>query len=261
MVKLSSGPVAGRLANKVAFVTGTGGGQGRAVALMFARAGALVLGCDHNEQMNMETTEIARHENLTVISTKLDCSDPDLARRWIDDGVAKFGKLDILYNNAGFAHFAPVDHMTPTQWSETLRYELDIVFYPTQAAWPHLVANGGGSVVNVASVSGMRATERLPAVAHATGKGGVIAFTKQISLEGAPHQIRVNSISPGPILTPVTKAALEADPSFRATFESWPRLGRVGHPEDIAYSALFLASDESAWITGVNLVVDGGWTA
>ncbi len=261
MTKLSNGPVADRLLGKVAFVTGTGGGQGRAVALAFARAGAMVIGCDYNEQLNAETMEIARQKNLNVISSTLDCSNPELARRWIDDGVAKFGKIDILYNNAGFAHFAPVEHMTPTEWSETLRYELDIVFYPTQAAWPHLVANRGGSIINVASVSGMRATERLPAVAHATGKGGIIAFTRQISLEGAPHQIRVNSISPGPILTPVTEAALKADPVFKATFEGWPRLGRVGQPEDIAYSALFLASDESAWITGINLVVDGGWTA
>jgi NAD(P)-dependent dehydrogenase (short-subunit alcohol dehydrogenase family) len=150
--------------------------------------------------------------------------------------------------------------MTPTQWSETLRYELDIVFYPAQAAWKHMVQAGGGSIVNVASVSGMMATEKLPAVAHAAAKGGVIAMTRQLAVDGAPHNIRVNSISPGPILTPVTRAALESDPEFRATFESYPRLGRVGEPEDVAYAALYLASDESAWITAINLVVDGGWS-
>ena len=261
MTKLSSGTVTDRLAGKVAFITGTGGGQGRAVALMFAAAGAVVLGCDHNEAQNLQTADIAERQGLRVFTTAIDCSDPILARDWINEGVKKFKKIDILYNNAGFAHFAPIETMTSTQWSETLRYELDIVFYPTQAAWKHLVESGGGSIVNVASVSGMKATERLPALAHATGKGGVISLTRQLALEGAPHNIRVNSISPGPILTPVTKTAIEADPELRATFESWPRLGRVGQPEDVAYAALFLASDESAWITASNIVVDGGWSA
>ena len=257
---LSSGAVTNRLMRKVAFVTGTARGQGRAVALLFARAGASVLGADlpGMEEQHEQTAAMARSEGLSFEPAYLDVSDGAQCQAWIDAGVAKHGRIDILYNNAGIAHFASPGEMTEYQWRDTLRGELDVVFYPTKYAWPHLVRGGGGTIINVASVSGMLATPRLPAIAHAAGKGGVIAMTRQYALEGGDHNIRCNSISPGGILTPANRDYLAADPEFAEYWERHPVLHRHGEPEDVAFAALFLASDEAVWITGANLPVDGG---
>jgi meso-butanediol dehydrogenase/(S,S)-butanediol dehydrogenase/diacetyl reductase len=259
--ELSHGPVTNRLKNKVAFVTGTASGQGREVALLFGRAGARVLGADIKGSENEETARLAQSEGLTFIPSLVDTAEEAATLAWIDAGVAQFGRIDVLYNNAGFAHFAPVEVLTQAQWTETLKYELDVIFNPSRFAWPHMKRQCGGSIINVASVSGMLATPLLPGIAHAAGKGGVLGVTRQLSLEGAPYGIRVNSISPGPIVTATTKPVLDADPTFRAAFEGWPSLARPGQPEDVAYAALFLASDEAAWITGINLPVDGGMSS
>ena len=142
-----------------------------------------------------------------------------------------------------------------------MRLELDIVFIPMRAAWLHFIKRGGGSIINIASVSGMRASEFLGAATHATGKSGVIGFTRQLALEGAPHWIRANSISPGPIVTPVTQALLETSKEFSDRFNGWLMLARTGRTSDVAFAGLFLASDGSSFITGANLTVDGGWSA
>lgn len=257
---LSTGVVDGRLTGKIAFVTGTARGQGRAVAALFARAGAIVYGADILGDENQQTAAIVEQAGGIFIGCELDVSDEACVSNWIEQGVANHGRIDVLYNNAGFAHFAPVSHMSYAQWSETLKHELDVVFLPSRSAWPHMMSQRAGSIINVASVSGMIGTPLLPAIAHAAGKGGVIGVTKQFALEGAPYGIRVNSISPGPIITPVTQQVLDADPAFRAEFNGWPSLARPGQPVDVAYAALFLASDEAAWITGVNLPVDGGYS-
>ena len=178
----------------------------------------------------------------------------------MDDAVARHGGIDVLYNNGAGVHMVPFAEMTLQQWQETLHWELDVVFIPTKAAWPHLIARGGGSIINIASASGMRGSEFLGAAAHAAGKSGVIGFTRQLALEGAPHWIRVNAISPGPIVTPATQGFYEGSAEFRHHFDGWPLLARTGRPLDVAYLGLFLASDESTFMTGVNIPVDGGWT-
>lgn len=257
----SAGPVAGRLAGKVVAISGIGGGQGRAAAVLFARAGAIVVGSDRKEEGVEATRRLAEQEGLTLqVSVVPDLTDPEAAQRWIDEAVRRNGRLDVLYNNAASVNFAPVEAMTAELWRGTLQGELDIVFMPTRAAWRHL-AKQGGSIINSASLSGMRALEHVGAVAHAASKGGVIAMTRQLALEGAPFGIRSNSISPGPIATPATQEALDADPVFRRHFSGWPLLGRGGAAEDVAYAALFLASDESAWITGINIAIDGGMSS
>jgi meso-butanediol dehydrogenase/(S,S)-butanediol dehydrogenase/diacetyl reductase len=257
----SHGPVAGRLSGKVVLVTGAGAGQGRTAALLFARAGATVVGCGRRGGPLLELAALAEAEGLKLDQSVVDAANPEAARGWVDAAAEKYGGIDGIYNNAGFLHLAPVPDMTATEWRETLRGELDVVFFPTQAAWPHLVKRGGGSIVNVSSLSGMRGVEDTGAIAHAAAKGGVIAMTRQFALEGAPHWIRCNTISPGPIMSPGTEEFLRTHEKGRRRLLGWPLLPRVGEGEDVAYAGLFLLSDESSWITGVNIPVDGGWSS
>ncbi|MBO0931972.1 SDR family NAD(P)-dependent oxidoreductase [Fibrella aquatilis] len=242
-------------------ISGTAGGQGRAAAKLFAQEGATVVGCDIKAAENDETARMIAEAGGTMNALTLDVTDLVQARQWIDYAVSRYGGIDVLYNNAALERFAPFAEMSADDWHYAQRHEQDVVFFPTQAAWSHLIARGGGSVINTGSVSGMRGSERIGSIGHAAGKGAVIAMTKQLALEGAPHNIRVNAISPGPIDTPVTAAGLAADPNFRLTYEGWPLLHRTGKPDDVAYCALWLASDESGFITGINVPVDGGWSA
>jgi NAD(P)-dependent dehydrogenase (short-subunit alcohol dehydrogenase family) len=251
----------GRLQDKIVLITGTSGGQGRAAAVLFAREGAVVVGCDLKEEDNGHTWQLVEEAGGRMDAQTLDITQPDMARHWVEEAARRYGRLDVVYNNAALELFAPFPRMRfEEDWHYTLRYELDGIFLVTQAAWPSLQVRGG-SIINTASVSGMRANEHIGSLAHAAGKGAVIALTRQLALEGAPHGIRANSISPGPIDTPVTLSAKEQDPGFGLTYEGWPLLHRVGQPEDIAYCALWLASDESAFVTGINVPVDGGWSA
>lgn len=253
----SSGPVAGRLAGKIAVVSGAGGGQGQAVAVLFAQAGATVIASDINPEGVEATRRLAAAQDLAIGIDVVDVSDERAVGDWINAAGQRHGGIDILYNNAAYTHFAAFADMTLHQWQETLRLELDVVFLPSRAAWPHMLRRGGGSIINIASISGMRSTAFLGAAGHAAGKAGVIGLTRQMALEGAPHWIRVNAISPGPIVTPVTESLL-ADPNFARGFTGMSVLARTGRPIDIAYAGLFLASDEASYVTGVNLSVDGG---
>ena len=250
-----------RLENLVVLITGTAGGQGRAAAILFAHEGAKVYGCDlpNKSEGSQETARLAQRVGDFETAT-VDVTDPAAARSWVDACAASAGRIDVLYNNAALEKFAPFAEMTPDDFRFALRHEIEVVFHPTQAAWKHL-ARQGGSIICTASASGMRGSERLGSIAHAAGKGAVIAMVRQLAIEGAPHWIRANSISPGPIDTPVTRMGLDADPDFRTTYEGWPMLRRTGKPEDIAACALWLASNESSFVTGVNIPVDGGWTA
>jgi len=262
--RTSRGPVEGRLAGKVVLVTGVGGGQGREIALLFARAGAIVAGCDINADRLSGMKELARERGITVDLALVDASDETEVRSWVDGVAARHGGIDILYNNGAGVHFAPFAEMTMEQWHETLRMELDAVFVPSQATWRHLIARGGGSIINIASISGMRGTEVLGgigAAAHAAGKSGVIGLTRQLAAEGAPHWIRVNAISPGSISTPASDAMMATSPDARRMLDGKSLLARFGYSIDVAYAGLFLASDESTFITGANFPVDGGGTA
>ncbi len=242
---------------KVVLITGTGGGQGRAAALRFAGAGALVVGCDVKEEGNRETAALVRDAGGSITTMEpIDLGNPETARRWIVDAVALHGRIDVLYNNASAARFAPIESFSVEDWQFTVRNELDLVFYATRFAWPHLQKRGG-VIINVASVAGMVGAA-VGGTAHAATKGAIIAMTRQLAVEGAPHGIRVNSISPGVIESPGT-APMLADPAFRELMLAHNLIKRVGQPNDVVGVALFLAGDDAAYITGTNIVVDGGF--
>lgn len=243
---------------RVVLITGTGGGQCRAAALRFAGAGAHVVGCDVKEQGNRETALLVRDAGGSIATMEpIDLGNPDTARRWIEDAAALHGRIDVLYNNASAARFAPVESFPIDDWQFTVRNELDIVFYATHYAWPHLKKHGG-VIINTASVAGM-AGSAVGGTAHAAAKGAIIAMTRQLAVEGAPHGIRVNSISPGVIESPGT-APMLADPAFRELMLEHNLIKRVGQPMDVAGLAAFLAGDDAAYITGANFVVDGGFS-
>jgi NAD(P)-dependent dehydrogenase (short-subunit alcohol dehydrogenase family) len=245
----------GRLAGKVAFITGTGGGQGRVAAQMFAAEGAHVVGCDLDATGAEETAAIVREGGGQMFSLgPVDLSDREAAHAWVERGIAAAGAIDILYNNASLPKPGFVADVEPEDWGFTIRNELDLIVWATQAAWPHLVGRGGGSIINVASGAGHQGSAGTPGSPHAATKGAVIALTRQFAAEGCPHRIRANSISPGMIVTPGFRAAVAA-----GWFRPVPMpLGRLGRPEDVVHLAIYLASDESSWVTGADFVVDGG---
>jgi meso-butanediol dehydrogenase / (S,S)-butanediol dehydrogenase / diacetyl reductase len=253
--------VSGRLADKVALITGTAGGQGREAALLFASEGATIVGCDVKAAAAQETVELVAAAGGQMSSrAPLDLTSSAAVTDWIDASVADHGRIDILYNNASAPKFECVEAMTDDAWHFTLRNELDLVFWACRAAWPHFRRFGGGVILNTASVQGLNAQPtRWGGVAHGSTKHGVIGMTRQLACEGGPHNIRVNAISPGFILTPATEPMLAVE----GHLDEWlghQVIKRPGLPEDVARAALFLVSDEAGFITGQNLVIDGGYT-
>lgn len=174
---------------------------------------------------------------------------------------AQFGKIDVLVNAAAFAVFAWIEDLVYGDWKKTLASELDIVFLPVQAAWPWLKASGAASVINFASANAWKALEGSPALAHCAGKGGVLAMTRQLAMEGAPHNIRANTIAPGFIRTEATGRHLDAQPGFLDLVLSKNMLKLIGEPSDIGWCATWLASDEARYVTGADIAVDAGATA
>lgn len=222
----------------------------------FCEEGAAVVGCDvidgGAEQQAAELTE----QGYRAYGRTVDLSDDQAARRWVEWGVETLGGLDVVYNNAAATNFAPFKDMTKALWKHVIHNELDSTFYVTLAAWPHLI-DRGGSIINVSSVSALVADAALGQSAHTVAKAGVIALARQLAAEGGPHNIRVNCISPGVIVTPATAAD---PPPMLSYLVGHTFLGRVGTPADIVPTAIYLASNESAYVTGANLVVGGGWS-
>lgn len=249
----------GRLDDKVALITGIGGGIGRASALLFAAEGARVAGCDLDADAAAETAELVRAAGGEMTATgDVDLGDAAAAKAWVDAAVATYDGVDVVFNNASAIRMAPIEDLSVEDWDFTIRNELDLVFYTTKAAWPHLVRTGGGSVISMGSIAAMRGVEFMAQNAHSAAKGGVMALALQLVVEGAPHGIRSNVISPGLTRTPATAPLFDDPPEeFRTVVDRIPR-GRVGEPEDIARVTLFLASDESDYVNGANIVVDGG---
>ena len=248
-----------RLEGKVVLISGTGGGQGRAAALRFAADGAIIVGCDVSGAADAETAGLVTEAGGIMTTMVCDLGDPAEAQAWVDRAVSDHGRVDVVYNNASAAKFGSIADLSIDDWRFTIRNELDLVFLTTKFAWPHL-AKRGGAIINVASTAGWQGSRGNGTIAHNATKGGVIAMTRQMALEGAPLGIRANSISPGFIITPGTRAFVE-NPAVRAQLTNNIPLGRPGEPEDVVGMAAFLASDEAAFITGADIIIDGGTTA
>ena len=245
------------VAGKVCVITGAGGSIGRATALTFAREGASVVGCDVTVEPAAATVEMVRAAGGQMVSLQ-PCllTDPAECGELVELAVSEFGRIDVLFNLAARSHFSPLESFTDEEWDAARRDEVDLVFYLTSAAWPHLKASRG-VVVNMASLNASLSFKILPSLAHTTNKAAIIGMTRQLAMEGSEHGVRVNSISPGLIESNATRGQLEDDEWAREMLGR-TLLGRFGQAEEVANVALFLASDESSYVTGVDLVVDGG---
>ena len=235
-------------------VTGTGGSIGREAALLFAREGAHVVGCG----LHIEATvDAVRRASGTMVSLQpCDLSKPTDCRALVDLAVHTFGGVDVLFNNAAMAYFNWLEDISDEEWDRNRREEVDLVFYLTRAAWPFLKVSHG-TIVNTASLTALMSFKNFGSLAHTTAKAGIIGMTRQLAMEGREYGIRVNSISPGVIETNQTREQLK-DPEWAGYMLGKTLLGRLGRPEEVARVALFLASDDSSYVTGVDIVVDGG---
>jgi NAD(P)-dependent dehydrogenase (short-subunit alcohol dehydrogenase family) len=234
----------GRLSGKIAVVTGAANGIGRGCAAMFAKEGATVLAVDRD---GTDTPcDLLNEGEVTDLFAAIG---------------AQHGRVDILLNAAALAVFDWIEALSYDDWKRTIAGELDIVFLPTRAAWPYLKVSGAASIINFASANARHALQGSPALAHTAGKGGVLAMTRQLAMEGAAHNIRANSIAPGFIRTAATDRQLVADPAFKAQVLAKNMLPLLGEPKDIAYCATWLASDEARYVTGADFAVDAGATA
>ena len=246
-----------RLAGKVCVITGTGGSIGREAALTFAREGARIVGCGLRTDDAEATVEAVRAAGGTMVSLHpCDLTTPSDCQALVDLAVQTYGRIDVLFNNAAMAYFNWIEDISDEEWDRNRREEVDLVFFLTRAAWPHLKSSRG-VVVNTASLTALMSFEALGSLAHTTAKAGIIGMTRQLAMEGRKHGIRANSISPGVIETNQTRAQLK-DPEWADYMLGKTLLGRLGRPEEVAKVALFLASDDSSYVTGVDIVVDGG---
>jgi len=255
--------MADRLAGKLALVTGIGAGIGQGVALRFAAEGAQVIGCDIVADAAERTVDLARKAGTPIRSIHpVDLTHPDDVARCISEASAE-GRIDALVNAAAIQpHMARIDAMDyETEFRPTITGEVDLVFLTCQAAWPYLAKSGSASIINFASVNAFRASRALAMTAHCAGKGAVLSMSRQLAVEGGPHGIRVNTIAPGLVQTSATQAAGATTGDLAADLAARTLLGRLGEPDDIAWCAVYLASDEARWVTGANFSIDGGVTA
>ncbi len=253
----------GKLDNKVALITGGGSGIGKATSLLFAQEGARIAIADWVEDQARAVAAEIKQKGGEAITIKTDVSKAADAERMVSETVRAFGKLDILYNNAGIGDAKLLHTMTEEEWDRTIDVDLKGVFLGCKYALPEMMKRGG-VILSTASIAGIEGIRRMPH--YCAAKAGVILLTKSMAMDYAEYGIRVNCICPGGIGTPLFETGYEnltPERKERAlkAFTALHLLNRIGQPEEIARTALFLCSDDASFITGQAIVVDGGYTA
>ena len=260
-----------RLANKVALVTGAGAmkngmGNGKATAIRLAQEGATICALDLSLEAAEHTCDIIRAEGGTALALAADVTQEEQVKTAVAECLSQFGQIDILQNNVGILKTGGAMDSTVEDWDLLVHVNMKAVFLPTKHVLPHFVDRGAGVVTNISSIAGQRYLGT-PYIGYNATKGSIISFTRNLAAEMAPHGIRANAILPGFIDTPMAREVAEKkseDPSAidwealdKQRAERIP-LGRVGTPWDVANAALFLASDDASYITGTEIIVDGG---
>ena len=249
-----------RLEGKVVLITGAGQGLGRASAILFAKEGAKVVVNDIDPDAGNETVKMIRGEGGDAIFVQGDVTKDADCQRMIKVAVETYDKLTTLVNNAGgFGFLAPLTETPEEEYYNIMDVNVKSIFLVSKYAIPELIKSGGGSIVNRGSTN---AHIGFPGIAaYNAAKGAVLQLTKNMALDYVSDNIRVNVVSPGPTLTPAAAASFERHPGLEEEAIAPIPMGRLGKPEEAAYADLFLASDESSYITGISLLVDGGYTA
>ena len=248
-----------RLIGKVAFISGGARGMGAAEARLFAQEGASVAVGDVLEQEGRKVVEEISESGGRAIFVPLDVTSESQWGTAIATTVVEFGRLDVLVNNAGVGDKSRVEDTTVENWDRVMAINAKGVFLGTKAAIPEMRRAGGGSIVNISSELGLVGSE-LSSPQYQASKGAVRLLTKSTAIQYAGEGIRANSVHPGPIATPMNESTRADELHYRTTLTRIP-LGRYGESHEVAYGVLFLASDESAFMTGSELVIDGGLTA
>jgi NAD(P)-dependent dehydrogenase (short-subunit alcohol dehydrogenase family) len=250
-----------RLEGKVTIITGGASGMGRVAAELFAREGSRLVLADVSEEAVESAAADIRAAGGRATAVVADVSNEEHAKRMVDHAVATFGRVDSLYNNAGIMPAA--DHsVTDTDvetWDKVMAVNVRGVFLGCKFAIPRMVDQGSGSIINIASFVAILGCS-VPQDAYTASKGAVLSLTRSLAVQFGPHGVRSNAICPGPVETPLLMDWLLTDEAAKQLRLARNPTGRFGKPEEIAYMALYLASDESRWTNGASLVVDGGIT-
>ena len=248
----------GRFADRVVLVTGAASGIGAASARRFAAEGASLALCDLNAEGLSQVAKEIGEAGAAVTTAAVDVADRGQVEDFTRDAAGHFGRIDVVFNNAGVGAYGQTPDLDPETWHRTIAIDLHSVFYGCRVAIPYLREVGGGAIVNTASISGMAADHGLGA--YNAAKGAVLNYTRALAIDHAREGIRVNAVCPGPIETGLTEPLLANERIAQGYRELIP-MGRVGRAEEVASVVCFLASEDAAYVTGAAIVVDGGITA
>jgi NAD(P)-dependent dehydrogenase (short-subunit alcohol dehydrogenase family) len=247
-----------RFENKVALITGAGGGIGRAASLAFSREGASVVVVDFSAETAAETIRLIEAEGGTALQLTVDIRDEAQVKGMVEQTIAKFGKLDIAFNNAAVdVHSTLLINTTEAVWDRVIDTNLKGTFYCLKHEIIAMTAHGGGAIINTSSLAALTTTPGIPA--YTASKHGVVGLTRSAALESIKQGVRINAVLPGATLTPLLASHLEK-PGMKEFIENQHPIGRWAQPEEIANVVMFLASDHASFIVGQSIVVDGGAT-